>query len=44
MNKEKATEMIAITPSTKKRLEKLGKFKDTYDSIIRKLLDKYKED
>ena len=40
MTKEKARRPnIAISPSTKERLEKIGKFGETYDDIIRRMLD-----
>jgi hypothetical protein len=32
---------IAIKPGTKKRLDKHGNFKESYDKIINKLLDHY---
>jgi len=33
------TTTIRITPETKKRLDKLGCFKETYDDLICRLLD-----
>lgn len=42
MSGEKATEFIRVAPSTKKKLTKLGKKNDSYDDIIRRLLDAQK--
>ena len=36
--------VIRIKLSTKKELDKLGKFGETYDDVIRRLIKKYKED
>jgi len=35
---------IRVKLSTKRELEKLGKFGETYDDVIRRLIKKYKED
>ena len=40
---EKTRAQIVIKPETKAELEQLGKMKDTYDDVIRKLIDCYKE-
>ena len=37
------TQMIGVKPSTKKRLEDLGTLRDTFDSVIVKLLDSYEK-
>jgi len=37
---ETATESVRLRPSTKVRVEKLGRKGDTFDDIITKLLDK----
>ena len=39
----KSTQLIGVKPDTKERLENLGTLKDTFDSVIQKLLDFWDE-
>ncbi len=43
MFKEKATEFIRLRPSTKKKLTSIGNKNDSYDDIIKRLLDEKNE-
>ena len=40
---EKSRSMITIKNTTKAEIEKIGKFGDTYDDVVQKLIKFYKE-
>jgi len=39
-NEMAATELIKVSPDTKEKLKKLGSFGDSYDAVVRRLLEK----
>jgi len=38
-----ATTYIRVSEETKERLKKYGKFGETYDQVLRKILDEYEK-